>query len=151
MTSPGRRRGCSGSGSAVVRGFSTTSVPDVTSGFRAYSREAALQVQVVSKFTYALETIIQAGKMFVAIDSVPIATNPKTRDSRLFTSTWEYVRRNGLSILRVYTMYEPLRVFMIAALSPRSSAQRSGSDSSTTSRRATATATCSPSSSARRC
>ncbi len=109
------KKGLQRLGSAVVRGFSTTSVPDVTSGFRAYSREAALQVQVVSKFTYALETIIQAGKMFVAIDSVPIATNPKTRDSRLFTSTWEYVRRNGLSILRVYTMYEPLRVFMIAA------------------------------------
>jgi glycosyltransferase involved in cell wall biosynthesis len=102
-------------GSAIVRRVSHTSVPDVTSGFRAYNREAALQVQVVSKFTYTLETIIQAGKMLVAVDSVPIATNPKTRDSRLFPSTWAYVRRNGLAILRVYTMYEPLRVFVIAA------------------------------------
>jgi glycosyltransferase involved in cell wall biosynthesis len=102
-------------GSAVVRRFSDTTIPDVTSGFRAYSREAALQVQVVSKFTYALETIIQAGKMFVAIDSVPISTNPMTRESRLFSSMWQYVRRNALSILRVYTMYEPLRVFAIAA------------------------------------
>jgi glycosyltransferase involved in cell wall biosynthesis len=102
-------------GSAVVRRFSQTTIPDVTSGFRAYSRDAALQVQVVSKFTYALETIIQAGKMYVAVDSVPISTNPKTRESRLFGSTWEYVRRNGLAILRVYTMYEPLRVFAIAA------------------------------------
>ena len=102
-------------GSAVVRRFSDTTIPDVTSGFRAYSREAALQVQVVSKFTYALETIIQAGKMFVAIDSVPIATNPKTRESRLFSSIWQYVRRNALAILRIYTMYEPLRVFTIAA------------------------------------
>jgi glycosyltransferase involved in cell wall biosynthesis len=102
-------------GSAVVRRFSHTTVPDVTSGFRAYSREAALQVQVVSKFTYTLETIIQAGKMFVAVDSVPVATNPTTRESRLFSSTWQYVRRNALAILRVYTMYEPLRVFAIAA------------------------------------
>jgi glycosyltransferase involved in cell wall biosynthesis len=102
-------------GSATVRRFSQTSIPDVTSGFRAYNREAALRVQVVSKFTYALETIIQAGNMLVAVDSVPIATNPKTRDSRLFSSTWMYVRRNTLAILRVYTMYEPLRVFMIAA------------------------------------
>ncbi|HEY2371356.1 MAG TPA: glycosyltransferase family 2 protein [Gaiellaceae bacterium] len=102
-------------GSAVVRRFSDTTIPDVTSGFRAYSREAALQVQVVSKFTYALETIIQAGKMFVAIDSVPVSTNPKTRESRLFSSVWMYVRRNTLSILRIYTMYEPLRVFAIAA------------------------------------
>jgi glycosyltransferase involved in cell wall biosynthesis len=102
-------------GSAVVRRFSETSIPDVTSGFRAYSREAALQVQVVSKFTYALETIIQAGKMFIAVDSVPVSTNPKTRESRLFSSMWQYVRRNGLAILRIYTMYEPLRVFTIAA------------------------------------
>jgi glycosyltransferase involved in cell wall biosynthesis len=102
-------------GSATVRRFSNTSVPDVTSGFRAYNREAALRVQVVSKFTYALETIIQAGNMLVAVGSVPIGTNPKTRESRLFSSTWVYVRRNTLAILRVYTMYEPLRVFMIAA------------------------------------
>ena len=103
-------------GSAVVRGVSHTTVPDVTSGFRAYNREAALQVQVVSKFTYTLETIIQAGKMLVAVDHVPVGTNPKTRESRLFPSTWAYVRRNSLAIFRVYTMYEPLRVFLIGAL-----------------------------------
>jgi glycosyltransferase involved in cell wall biosynthesis len=102
-------------GSAVVRRFSGTSVPDVTSGFRAYSREAALKVQVVSRFTYALETVIQAGNMRVAVDSVPVRTNPRTRESRLFASTSSYVRRNTLAILRVYTMYEPLRVFVIAA------------------------------------
>ena len=90
-------------------------MPDTTSGFRAYNREAALQVQVVSKFTYTLETIIQAGKMLVAVDHVPIRTNPKTRDSRLFPSTWAYVRRNAQSIFRVYSLYEPLRVFLIAA------------------------------------
>ncbi|HEY7632547.1 MAG TPA: glycosyltransferase family 2 protein [Thermoleophilaceae bacterium] len=103
-------------GSAVVRRASQTTVEDTTSGFRAYNREAALQVNVVSKFTYTLETIIQAGKMTVAIDHVPIATNPKTRESRLFPSMWAYVRRNGVAIFRVYAMYEPLRVFMAAAL-----------------------------------
>src|SRR3954453_10505778 len=102
-------------GSAVVRRASETEVPDTTSGFRAYNREAALQVTVISKFTYTLETIIQAGKMLVATDHVPIRTNEKTRESRLFPSMWSYVRRNGLSVFRIYSMYEPLRVFMAAA------------------------------------
>jgi glycosyltransferase involved in cell wall biosynthesis len=102
-------------GSAVVRRASGTNVPDTTSGFRAYNREAALQMQVVSKFTYTLETIIQAGKMLVAVDHVPIRTNTKTRDSRLFPSIWAYVRRNASSIFRIYSLYEPLRVFLIAA------------------------------------
>jgi glycosyltransferase involved in cell wall biosynthesis len=98
-------------GSWVVRQASETDVPDTTSGFRAYNREAALQVAVVSRFTYTLETIIQAGKMLVATDHVPITTNPKTRESRLFPSMWSYVRRNGLSIFRIYSQYEPLRIF----------------------------------------
>jgi glycosyltransferase involved in cell wall biosynthesis len=102
-------------GSVVVRRASGTRVPDTTSGFRAYNREAALQVQVVSKFTYTLETIIQAGKMLVAVDHVPIRTNPQTRESRLFPSMWSYVRRNATSIFRIYTSYEPLRVFLAAA------------------------------------
>jgi glycosyltransferase involved in cell wall biosynthesis len=109
------KKGLQRVGSAVVRRFSDTTVPDVTSGFRAYSREAALKVQVISRFTYALETIIQAGNMRVAVGSVSIGTNPKTRESRLFSSTWTYVRRQVLAIIRVYTMYEPLRVFVIAA------------------------------------
>jgi glycosyltransferase involved in cell wall biosynthesis len=103
-------------GSAVVRRASDTRVPDTTSGFRAYNREAALQIQVVSKFTYTLESIIQAGKMLVAVDHVPIGTNPKTRESRLFPSTAAYVRRNGVSIFRIYALYEPLRLFMAAAV-----------------------------------
>ena len=102
-------------GSWVVRQASDTTVPDTTSGFRAYNREAALQVQVVSRFTYTLETVIQAGKMLVAIDHVPIRTNPKTRESRLFSSTWSYVRSNAASIFRIYSQYEPLRVFLAAA------------------------------------
>ena len=102
-------------GSWVVRQASATDVPDTTSGFRAYNREAALALQVVSKFTYTLETIIQAGKFLIATDHVAIRTNPKTRESRLFPSMWSYVRRNSVSILRIYSQYEPLRVFMTAA------------------------------------
>jgi glycosyltransferase involved in cell wall biosynthesis len=102
-------------GSWVVRRASETTVPDTTSGFRAYNREAALQVQVVSRFTYTLETVIQAGKMLVAIDHVPIRTNPKLRESRLFSSTSSYVRSNAASIFRIYATYEPLRVFLVAA------------------------------------
>ena len=103
-------------GSWVVRQASNTHVPDTTSGFRAYNREAALQVQAVSRFTYTLETIIQAGKLLVAVEHVPISTNPKTRESRLFPSIASYVRRNALSIFRIYSQYQPLKVFWGAAL-----------------------------------
>jgi glycosyltransferase involved in cell wall biosynthesis len=102
-------------GSWVVRHASGTTVPDTTSGFRAYNREAALQIMVVSRFTYTLESIIQAGKQFVAIDHVPVRTNPKSRESRLFTSVGAYVRRSAVSIFRIYSQYEPLRVFMSVA------------------------------------
>jgi glycosyltransferase involved in cell wall biosynthesis len=102
-------------GSAVVRRASGTDVPDTTSGFRAYNREAALQLQVVSTFTYTLESIIQAGKMLVAVEHVRVGTNPRTRGSRLFPSPWAYVRRNALGIFRAYALYAPLRVFLAAA------------------------------------
>jgi glycosyltransferase involved in cell wall biosynthesis len=103
-------------GSFVVRRASGTRVADTTSGFRAYNREAALQLLVVSKFTYTLESLIQAGKMNVAVDQVTIGTNPKIRESRLFPSSGAYVRRNALAIFRAYALYEPLRVFTIAAV-----------------------------------
>src|SRR3954453_13063034 len=104
-------------GSAVVRRASGTDVPDTTSGFRAYNREAALQVTVVSKYTYTLESIIQAGKMLVAVEHTPIRARQVERPSRLFGhSMWGYGRRNTVAIFRVYSMYEPLRVFMTAAL-----------------------------------
>ena len=103
-------------GSWVVRRLSGTEVSDTTSGFRAYNREAALGLLVVDNFTYTLESVIQAGKMLVAVDQTPIETNPQTRESRLFGSTGSYVRRNGLSILRIYARYEPLRVFATAGL-----------------------------------
>ena len=103
-------------GSWVVRQLSDTEVTDATSGFRAYNREAALQLLVVDNFTYTLESLIQAGKGSVAVDEVKVATNPKTRESRLFGSTSTYVRRNGLAILRIYTRYEPLKVFSLLGL-----------------------------------
>ena len=118
-TSSTSRRSRSASSASAARwcgGPPRPNIEDTTSGFRAYNREAALQVQVVSKFTYTLETIIQAGKMTVAIDHVPIRTNPKTRESRLFPSMAAYVRRNSVSIFRIYALYEPLRVFMTLAL-----------------------------------
>ena len=102
-------------GSWVVRRISNTSIPDTTSGFRAYNREAALQLLVVSNFTYTLESLIQAGRMLVAIDSVEIGTNEKTRDSRLFDSSGAYVRRNGPEILRVYARYQPFKAFATVA------------------------------------
>ncbi|HEY8547355.1 MAG TPA: glycosyltransferase family 2 protein [Acidimicrobiales bacterium] len=104
-------------GSWVLRQASDTNVPDATSGFRAYNREAALGLTVVNKFTYTLESLIQAGKSLVAVSSVPVSTNEKTRESRLFGSMWTYIRRNMGAILRIYTGYEPLKVFStIAAL-----------------------------------
>ena len=112
----GSKKGLQRLGSWVVRRLSGTEVTDTTSGFRAYNREAALQLSVVDNFTYTLESLIQAGKMLVAVDEVKINTNPQTRESRLFASTGAYVRRNGPAILRIYARYEPLRAFASAGL-----------------------------------
>ena len=98
-------------GSWAVRRFSDTEVPDATSGFRAYSREAALRMIVVSRFSYTLETIIQAGKKNLALSFVPVRTNDKLRESRLFRSIPNYLKRSIGTILRIYTMYEPLKTF----------------------------------------
>ncbi|MCX6388249.1 MAG: glycosyltransferase family 2 protein [Solirubrobacterales bacterium] len=98
-------------GSWVVRQASRTEVSDTTSGFRAYNREAAVQLVVVSRCTYTLETIIQAGNQDLAVSNVPIRTNEKTRESRLFPSMGAYVRRNSVSIFRIYAQYHPLKVF----------------------------------------
>ena len=98
-------------GSGVVRRVSNTAVPDTTSGFRAYTREAALRMTLVSDFSYTLESIIQAGKSRMAVGHVEVATNPNTRPSRLFDSIAGYIKRSGATIVRIYTMYEPLKVF----------------------------------------
>ena len=98
-------------GSWTVRRLSGTEVPDTTSGFRAYTRDAALQMTIVSEFSYTLESIIQAGKKRMAIGHVEIETNAITRPSRLFDSMFGYIKRSGATIVRIYTMYEPLKVF----------------------------------------
>ena len=99
-------------GSWVVRRFSGTEVPDATSGFRCWSREAAMKLNLINEYTYTLESIIQAGHGGLRIESVAIATNPKLRESRLFKSVRSYVSRSGLVILRSYLLYQPFRTFM---------------------------------------
>lgn len=98
-------------GSRVVARLSDLEVPDAVSGFRAFSREAAMNTNIVSTFSYTIETLIQAGRKHYAVASVPIATNPKTRPSRLFRSIPHFVFRSTTTMLRVYAMYQPLRVF----------------------------------------
>lgn len=98
-------------GSFVVRVASGTDVPDAPSGFRAYSREAALRLNVINEYTYTLETIIQAGYNRSAIKSVPIRTNPETRKSRLFGSMYSYMKRSASVIIRSFMMYRPLKFF----------------------------------------
>ena len=106
-----RKRQLQRLGSWVVRQVSSTSVPDTTSGFRAYTRDAALRMTIVSEFSYTLESIIQAGKKRMAIAHVPITTNPNTRESRLFDSAFSYIKRSAATIVRIYAMYEPLKIF----------------------------------------
>jgi glycosyltransferase involved in cell wall biosynthesis len=110
------RKRLQGLGSWVVRQVSNTRVPDTTSGFRAYTREAALRMNIVSEFTYTLESIIQAGKKRMAIVHVPIRSNARTRPSRLFDSVWVYIKRSMSTIVRIYTMYEPFKVFTTIGL-----------------------------------
>jgi glycosyltransferase involved in cell wall biosynthesis len=98
-------------GSAVVKMLSETDVSDAVSGFRAFSRVAAMQINIVSSFSYTIETIIQAGKKHITLTSVPIGTNPKTRESRLFQNIPIYLKKSLTTLIRMYTMYQPLRVF----------------------------------------
>lgn len=99
-------------GSEVVRKASNTTVADTTSGFRAYSRDAAMKLNVVSEYTYTLETIIDAGHKKLAIENVVIETNEKLRDSRLFKSMWGYIKKSAITITRTYTMMKPIKVFL---------------------------------------
>ncbi len=98
-------------GSAAVRNLSGIDIPDAVSGFRAISREAALQINIVSSFSYTTEMLIQAGKKNFKVVSVMVETNDKTRDSRLFTSIPHFIERQLTTMLRIYTMYQPLRMF----------------------------------------
>ena len=105
-------------GSWVVRKASKTNIPDAPSGFRAYSRDAAMRMNVVNDYTYTLETIVQAGRNQMAITSVPIRTNPELRKSRLFHSMWGYVKKSMLTILRALMWYKPLYCFSLVASVP---------------------------------
>jgi glycosyltransferase involved in cell wall biosynthesis len=107
-----RKRMLNKLGSAVVRRLSGTQVPDAPSGFRAYTREAASRLNVLSTYSYTLETLIQAGAQRMAVEFVPVRTNPKLRDSRLFKSMSSYIKRSGATMLRSYATYQPLRVFL---------------------------------------
>ncbi len=103
-------------GSWVVRVASGTEVPDATSGFRALSRDAAMRLSIFTKYTYTLETIIQAGKKGLIVASVPIRVNAPLRESRLIKSNWSYIKRNAATILRLYTFYEPLKTFFYLSI-----------------------------------
>ena len=100
-------------GSWVVRKASKTTIPDAPSGFRPYSREAAMRINVINDYTYTLETIVQSGREKMAVMSVPIRTNPELRESRLFHSMWGYIKKSMLTIVRTYLMYRPLYFFFM--------------------------------------
>ncbi len=105
-------------GSWVVRKASNTDIPDAPSGFRAFSREAAMRINVINDYTYTLETIVQAGRNRIPITSVPVRTNPELRESRLFHSIWGYVKKSILTIIRALMMYKPLYCFTVIAVVP---------------------------------
>ncbi len=105
-------------GSWAVRQASHTDIPDAPSGFRAFSREAAMRINVVNDYTYTLETIVQAGREKIPIVSVPVETNCALRPSRLAKSMMGYVRTSMLTILRAYLVYKPLKAFLFISIFP---------------------------------
>ena len=105
-------------GSWVVRKASDTNIPVAPCGFRAFSRDAAMRVNVINDYTYTLETIVQAGRNRMAIISVPVRTNPELRKSRLFHSMFGYIKKSMLTIIRALMMYKPLYCFTLVALVP---------------------------------
>lgn len=102
-------------GSRVVNLASGTDIPDAPSGFRAYSRHAAMNMNIITDFSYCMETIIAAGRKRLAITHVPVKTNPKTRESRLFSNIFQHMAKSGSAIIRSYTMYRPLKIFLASA------------------------------------
>jgi glycosyltransferase involved in cell wall biosynthesis len=99
-------------GTGVVQRFSGVPVTDATSGFRAFDREAAMQINLVSKFTYTIESLIQVNEASLALANTPVKRNDSVRPSRLFGSTWKYISRNAWTMIRIYLQYRPLRLFM---------------------------------------
>ncbi len=102
-------------GSKIVNMAAGTDIPDAASGFRAYSRNSLMKINIMTEFSYCMETIIHAGRKHIPIASVPVTTNGKTRESRLFKNTREHVVRSASAIIRSYTMHKPFKVFMLAA------------------------------------
>lgn len=112
-------------GSYIVSKAAGTNVPDAASGFRAYSKNAIIRLNVITQFSYTMETIIQAGNKRLTIASIPITTNPKTRESRLFKNMWQHVYKSTSAIIRAYIMYRPYMlfgtlgyIFLIVGLAP---------------------------------
>lgn len=99
-------------GTSVVQNFSGVPVTDATSGFRAFDRDAAMQINLVSKFTYTIESLIQVNEASLALANTPVKRNESVRPSRLFGSTWKYIRRNAWTMMRIYVQYRPLKLFM---------------------------------------
>lgn len=102
-------------GSSIVNRAAGTDLPDAASGFRAYSKQALFQLNVITQFSYCMETIIQAGNKRIAITSIPITTNPKTRESRLFKNMWQHVFKSMSAIIRAFVMYKPRVIFATLA------------------------------------
>ncbi len=98
-------------GSYVVNKASGTNLPDAASGFRAYSRESLYQLTIITQFSYCMETIIQAGNKHIPIESIPVETNAKTRESRLFKNMWQHIYKSGIAIFRSFIMFKPYAVF----------------------------------------
>jgi glycosyltransferase involved in cell wall biosynthesis len=103
-------------GSRIVNKAAGTDLPDAASGFRAYSKQALFQLNIITQFSYCMETIIQAGNKRIAITSIPVRTNPKTRESRLFKNMWEHIFKSMSAIVRAYIMYKPRVVFATLSL-----------------------------------
>lgn len=103
-------------GSWVVNKAAKTNVPDTVSGFRAYSAEAAVRMNVINSFSYCTETIVHAGRKRIAMVAVPVQTNPPTRKSRLFKNIWQHMYKSGVVIIKSYIMHEPLKVFIVPGI-----------------------------------
>jgi glycosyltransferase involved in cell wall biosynthesis len=99
-------------GSWVVNKAAGTNLPDAASGFRAYSRNSLVKLNIVTQFSYCMETIIQAGNKRLSIISIPIETNAKTRESRLFKNIWQHMGKSGQAIMRSYVMFKPHTLFL---------------------------------------
>jgi len=100
-------------GTSVLNSVAGTDIPDGTSGFRAYSKEAAIKLNLIGRFNFALETTLQASNKRLKIATIKIQTNPKTRESRLFNSIWEHVRKSAVALINAYIMYQPFKVFSL--------------------------------------